>query len=626
MIVLRRTAILAVYSALLFVFSGCGDKTVVAPSSTKLEESQTCIDCHSSKQSPVTFKYISEEWKLSVHNTKNKAGCADCHEPAAGHPNNCNRCHGLLTATNTGYDIGVSRNPDKDGKCSKCHNRIAGFSLSVFNGVTTNTLVRHFNNVTSPSNTESSGLRRPGHPASYVSSQNVSKCRNCHNPHDTSTKMQKFREWSRSGKGNIFAPAWTKYDFKTYGDTTPGASPSTTYGNQCVRCHTATGFIKYVSGSGRPIAPWDVFGTVYPNVSPDKTKETLGCQACHDDGKGNTYSYTTRPVRQVVAYYNYSVNSTVSGVTYRIRQRIQKAYPDITTSNVCAECHVGLEIGELIRTAAPFINFSSIGFLNSHYLSAGATIFKTSGFHFYTSQAKYANPAFYLHDQIGVVNKNNTGSTGPCVTCHIGQAGEDKRHSFLPTDHSGKLLAKVCIKCHDPSSNPFSSAMNGTVIEDERSGFNATLAILAKTLKNKGYIFTDAYPYFGAGFSPELNWRKFTGGFGAGLVPAAGNIPAGALTMGAAFNLNLLVHDYGAFAHNRFYSKRLLYDAIDWMQDGVMGNGIEAGVNALTNDPSVFVSAKKGTVFSITPATRANAIAYLQGTAANSSGVGGTRP
>ena len=71
MIVLRRTTILAVYSALLFVFSGCGDKTVVAPSSTKLEESQTCIDCHSSKQSPVTSKYISEEWKLSVHNTKN---------------------------------------------------------------------------------------------------------------------------------------------------------------------------------------------------------------------------------------------------------------------------------------------------------------------------------------------------------------------------------------------------------------------------------------------------------------------------------------------------------------------------------------------------------------------------
>jgi len=323
----------------------------------------------------------------------------------------------------------------------------------------------------------------------------------------------------------------------------------------------------------------------------------------------------------VVAYYNYSVNSTVAGVTNKIRKRIQITYPDIKTSNICAECHVGLEIGELIRSTATLTNFSSIGFLNSHYLSAGATIFKTSGFQFYTSQAKYANPTFYLHDQIGVANTNGTGTTGPCVTCHIGQNGEDKRHTFLPTDRSGVLVAKACIKCHNPLTNPFSSPMNGTVIEEERSGFNAALAVLAKTLKNRDIIFTDAYPYF-----TERNWRKFTGGYGAGLVPAAGNIPAAALTMGAAFNLNLLVHDYGAFAHNRFYSKRLIYDAIDWMQDGVMGNGIETGVNGLLNDTSVFVSTKKKTVFAISPATKALAIKYLQGTTANPSGIGGVRP
>ncbi len=612
--------------SLALLLSGCGEKTVVAPTSTKLEESQTCIDCHSSYQSPVTGKFVTDEWKLSAHNTKNKAGCADCHEPEAGHPTSCNRCHSGTPTGAPGATNHVSKNPDRDGKCAKCHTSLAGYSFAVFDGITTNTLVRHFNNITSPANSENSGLRRPGYPASYVSSQNVGKCRNCHNPHDTTSQMQKFREWSRSGKGNIYAKPWTNYDFKTRGTTTPGATPSNSFGDDCVRCHTTTGFVRYISDSSRPIAPWDIYGTVYPKVSLDKTKETLGCRACHDDGAGNVYSYKARFANQVVTYYNYSTNSKVAGVTNKIRQHIPKTYPDISTSNVCATCHVGREIGEIIRTSAPFMNFSSIGFINSHYLTAGATIFKTSGFHFYTSQAKYANKSFYLHDQIGVVNKNGTGSDGPCVTCHIGQNGEYKRHTFLPTDRSGNLLAKVCIKCHDPASNPDSSAMNGTVIEDEATGFNAALAVLAKTLKNRGFVFQDGYPYFGTSSSPEKNWRKFTGGFGSGIVPVAGNIPAGALTMGAAFNLNLLVHDYGAFAHNRFYTKRLIYDAIDWMQDGVMGNGIEAGINALADETSMFVLAKDGTVFSIDAATRAKAIAYLQGTRDNPSGGGGTRP
>jgi hypothetical protein len=42
--------------------------------------------------------------------------------------------------------------------------------------------------------------------------------------------------------------------------------------------------------------------------------------------------------------------------------------------------------------------------------------------------------------------------------------------------------------------------------------------------------------------------------------------------MGAAFNLNLLHHDYGAFVHNRFYTKRLIYDSISWLYDNNVKN------------------------------------------------------
>ena len=55
--------------------------------------------------------------------------------------------------------------------------------------------------------------------------------------------------------------------------------------------------------------------------------------------------------------------------------------------------------------------------------------------------------------------------------------------------------------------------------------------------------------------------------------------------MGAAFNYNLLVHDPGAVAHNRFYARRVIYDSIDWMDDNVLNFSVGATLNAL--DPAV---------------------------------------
>jgi hypothetical protein len=44
-------------------------------------------------------------------------------------------------------------------------------------------------------------------------------------------------------------------------------------------------------------------------------------------------------------------------------------------------------------------------------------------------------------------------------------------------------------------------------------------------------------------------------------------VDTGPNNMGAAFNYNLLYHDFGAFAHNRYYAKRLIYDSISWLFD-----------------------------------------------------------
>ena len=50
---------------------------------------------------------------------------------------------------------------------------------------------------------------------------------------------------------------------------------------------------------------------------------------------------------------------------------------------------------------------------------------------------------------------------------------------------------------------------------------------------------------------------------------------------GAAFNLNLLLHEPGAYAHNSRYAKRLIYDALDWMDDRSLNYSVGATLEAL---------------------------------------------
>jgi len=299
---------------LLFTLLGCGEKTVVASGSTKSEQSQACIDCHQSALSPETGKLIIEEWKLSHHNTSNAAGCADCHDPEPGHPTGCNLCHGSTPSPSPH----VSKNPDEDKKCDKCH--------SAANGLF-------------PSGAKKAHYGRTNfgvYSASYVSTNYKGNCRKCHNPHDTSSKMDTLRAWARSGHGRTDAPPWNAYDFKSRtGD--------------CNRCHTATGFIKYVTTGDS--TPW--------GTASDKTKEVLGCNACHID-----YSYALRPANQVVAKYT-------GGVV---------TYPNIGRSNLCLNCHVGRESGNTIKNVQR--NYTSAGFVNSHYLTAGGIVFGEIGYEY----------------------------------------------------------------------------------------------------------------------------------------------------------------------------------------------------------------------------------------------------
>jgi len=537
--------------SLAMLLSGCGSGGTTPVTKNALHESTDCISCHDDTnwKTPDTGKGAVAEWRLSTHNTQNGAGCGDCHDDGYMHPASCSKCHSTGTQAKD-----PTTNPDRDGKCAKCHDSTKGFSTSrEYNGITRNTLAEHFSTPTLAAYTSGKFNAR------YVSKNYETKCRRCHNPHDTSSQMTILRQWARSGKGTVEALPWSYYDFgrdPARSTATPGATPANSFGADCVRCHTASGYISYLTD--KSIAP------AYGGTSKTAGKEPLACNACHTN-----YSYARRQVGPVTAYYN---KSTVS----KMRVRITRTYPDIGESNLCLACHVGREIGQVIKelgnptktenkviTPSGEYNFSNAGFENSHYLTAGATIFKTSGFEFYSSHY-YDNPSRYAHDKIGVANFKNTGTSGPCITCHM----KPDNHTFLPVakDKAGNVTALTSTTCNNALCH--NGGMSVTKIEHERELFNAALEALKIVIQDKlSVYFNNANPYFFTSTSFTAAARKWVTG---------GDNKTGPNNMGAAFNYNLLYHDFGAFAHNRYYEKRLIYDSISWLFD----NDIKTTTNA----------------------------------------------
>jgi hypothetical protein len=532
-------AYLLITISMTVLLAGCGSGGTTPVTTDALHASTTCISCHQdpSWTTPATGKNVVAEWKLSTHNTQNGAGCGDCHGSGFTHPASCNKCHTIGVAFNP------IKNPDASGMCTNCHDSTRGFETNrVYGGIAKNTQIEHFSTPTLSAYTSGKFNAR------YVSKNYENSCRSCHNPHDTSSQMNILRQWARSGKGDVTALPWANYDFgrdPARSTDTPGATPANSFGADCVRCHTTTGYINYLTNNS--IAP------AYGGTSKTEGKEVLACNACHIN-----YSYARRPVGQVTAFYN---KSTVS----KMRIRITKTYPDIGASNLCLSCHVGREIGQIIKelanpvktenkviTPSGAYNFANAGFENSHYLTAGATIFKTSGFENRSSQY-YDNPSRYAHDQVGVANFNNTGTSGPCITCHM----QPNNHTFLPfaKDNAGNPTALTSTTCNNALCHNGDMAV--AKIEHEKELFNAALEALKFEIQEKVKVyFNNASPYFFSNSSftiPAKNWVTGVG--------------TGARNMGAAFNYNLLYHDFGAFAHNRYYAKRLIYDSISWLFD-----------------------------------------------------------
>lgn len=113
-------------------------------------------------------------------------------------------------------------------------------------------------------------------------------------------------------------------------------------------------------------------------------------------------------------------------------------------------------------------------------------------------------------------------------------------------------------------------ALTPAGLEAEKEEWDAALKALKATLQEKKSIyFSDSHPYFykSATISSANAFKKWINDD----------------TMGVAFNFNLLYHDYGSWSHNRRYTKRLIYDSIDYLANDTVGdNDVKATINALT--------------------------------------------
>lgn len=455
-------------------------------------------------------------------------------------------------------------------------------------------------------------------------------CRGCHNVHAADATIQ--RQWANSGHGGRLlaakdraakltgspAPVFQAGVDKADGPTTSGAGAWTYYdfkemtgqwdglGRQaCQRCHTATGFRNFADSliKSTPYAPAE-----NQFVASGTQREMLYCWACHTNNVGGVRDPGAFP-RPTAGY--------ASPVMEGSAPPAPREFADIGSSNVCVPCHAGRLSGESIKASATLTNVD-FGSYGSHYLAGAGVLYRTIGYEF--PGLDYENPPFYQHVAIGTVKPGadgtslveavaGTGRSGPCVACHM-SAPEGHRLTPLARGEDGRATgtaSPLCGNCHKVT--PYGDyRLTPEVLREQEGGFHAALGALEARVTAAGFHYSEAaYPYFFSNaYDPSLtekdycnlapsnrplkNWQ--TGGtskwevqlaWGRPLCTSVADVPGvvgtGANNLGAAFNLVLLKHEPGAWAHNRYYAKRLIFDSIDWLADGALDGTIDLRAN-----------------------------------------------
>ena len=309
-------------------------------------------------------------------------------------------------------------------------------------------------------------------------------------------------------------------------------------------------------------------------------------------------------------------------------------FPDVGASDVCIPCHAGRESGESLNSITDFSNAS---FKNSHYRAAAGLMYVKIGFTDFIDPNTPIGTSTYgnsltstedggalssTHRKLGtpaingdshnpaVFTPGNFDSNGPCVTCHMTATGQPNRITSHSWEINANAFNQVCVNCHNSEGGVPLTGDNflQIFVEPQKEIFvdawNLAVAIL---LKNYNITYTTTYPYFfdlakdPTGATAVKDWTR-------------GGTVDGKKLMGACFNINLLIRDPGEFAHARTYTRRLIYDTIDFLDDKTINLSVSA--TAIATSPSVYGKGESaftdGTLTTLAPGTT-EAMTYLIG-------------
>jgi nitrate/TMAO reductase-like tetraheme cytochrome c subunit len=499
------------------------------------------------------------------HNSFSQVTCASCHVGAdtGAHPglevgsvalgNICLTCH-MAPYSIEGVNYQKSSHYSNDQgvvvTCAMCHNphsTVATYGAGTANGCQTCHTPGSPSGIYNADMTGKAPHFRPagatGYQYAFISDLPntgfTNTCSDCHG-HDNTINAG----WAEGGHATL-SSVWNHFG-NVKSTTNLKNSPQT---SSCSRCHSAAGFAQFVDSG---------FTNVSAARALNSTYAPLVCNGCHTSPEG-----PLRVSGPYTAYVGYSTAAMISKKIISVEPQ-----PSWGNSNTCFPCHTH-------RT-------SSVGLLKAQYAAqASVTTFKfyssnPAGQHDYQIAGVVANTDGYTftsaqgyqdrmrHMRIGVANYNGTGTSGPCVGCHMTTTAKTHNLEAVTKDAEGVnanitgITSTMCSKCH-PSN------FNYQDVDAKKKEFNAAVKALGTLIVKKGLGSFNA-----AGTSVSARAMKDPTRLGLDPTKYTAEKNAGVIYNYQLFSGNTA--DPAGYVHNPALARKLIYDSIDYLDDGVIND------------------------------------------------------
>ena len=307
----------------------------------------------------------------------------------------------------------------------------------------------------------------------------------------------------------------------------------------CQRCHTSTGLVNFLDA--------DINEEVYDpnnndyshlvNWTPDDgspQNEMLYCWGCHSNAPEGELR---NPGELTLDYVYIDPDEIVGGEPEFV------VLPDKGKSNVCGACHSGVGNDTSIRKAVIDDNRSSL--FAGHYAPTAGSLYAEvvhTGFEF--TGRNYTPVPFFLHDDIETNGDSPETGDGPCLGCHM-DGTADHIFEAVEYDDEGNIESikneALCNTCH--------RAITPSMLDELKAGFEDARELL------DAYVTNDITNYLDQ--------------------DVAANYQTVPLNAYGAYQNSIYMHEEsGIWVHNRIYGRRLIFDSIDWLDNGVLNGTI----------------------------------------------------